>query len=307
MSHLTECPSPRHTPGKAYHIKDITKGSYFYPQKNGQGETADTSRPLKDEELVGPISSQHAEWILLDGTPATCANIALHNLWPGQIDLVISGPNLGRNTSAAFTLSSGTIGAALSSSLSKIRSIALSYGTVAYPTPTSYHAPAHRLGCRVIEHLWHNWGEDQYGLRDGEVDLYSINIPLIEGLLSQEGLKVCWTNIWRNTYGRLFKNVSAEQSPEQAQSDVVITSGEKGEAKTTAVGPSPTEAGNLLFKWAPEMKSLITPTLSDLPVGSDGWAIYHGYVSVTPLRASFGEPHTHQSTEVENRFWKMRL
>jgi 5'/3'-nucleotidase SurE len=45
-------------------------------------------------------------WILLDGTPATCSNIALHNLYPGQIDLVISGPNLGRNTSSAFALSS---------------------------------------------------------------------------------------------------------------------------------------------------------------------------------------------------------
>ena len=26
-------------------------------------------------------------------TPATCSNIALHNLYPGMIDLVISGPN----------------------------------------------------------------------------------------------------------------------------------------------------------------------------------------------------------------------
>lgn len=26
-------------------------------------------------------------------TPATCANIGLHNLYPGEIDFVISGPN----------------------------------------------------------------------------------------------------------------------------------------------------------------------------------------------------------------------
>ena len=26
-------------------------------------------------------------------TPATCSNIALHNLYPGMIDLVVSGPN----------------------------------------------------------------------------------------------------------------------------------------------------------------------------------------------------------------------
>lgn len=26
-------------------------------------------------------------------TPATCSNIALHNIYPGEIDLVLSGPN----------------------------------------------------------------------------------------------------------------------------------------------------------------------------------------------------------------------
>jgi len=215
---------------------------------------------------------------------------------------------LGRNTSAAFSLSSGTIGAALSSSLSKIRSIAISYGTVVHPTPAAYCEPAHRTGSRIIEHLWHNWGEDQGGLRDGEVDLYSVNIPLIEGLLSEEGLKICWTTFWRNTYGRLFKNVSAEHSPHQTQSNAIITSGQgEGEAHTTATGPSPTETGGLLFKWAPDMKDLITPPPSLLPVGSDGWAIDQGYISVTPLRASFGEPHTHKGTEVEDRIWKMKL
>ena len=29
------------------------------------------------------------EWVLLDGTPASCANIALHNLYKGEIDLVV--------------------------------------------------------------------------------------------------------------------------------------------------------------------------------------------------------------------------
>lgn len=145
-------------------------------------------------------------------------------------------------------------------------------------------------------------------MRDGEVDLYSINIPLIEGLLSEEGLKVCSTSIWRNTYGRLFKNVSAEHTPDQKRSDAIVTSGERqGVALTTASGPPPIETSDLLFKWAPEMKSLIAPPSSLLPVGSDGWAIHQGYVSVTPLRASFGEPYTHASVNVEDRIWKMRL
>ncbi|EGO01748.1 hypothetical protein SERLA73DRAFT_132245 [Serpula lacrymans var. lacrymans S7.3] len=68
--------------GKAYHITEITKGRYYYPREpDGRGETSPTSRLLKDGEV--------AEWILLDGTPATCANIALHNIYPKQIDLLV--------------------------------------------------------------------------------------------------------------------------------------------------------------------------------------------------------------------------
>lgn len=286
--------------GKAYHIKELTKGSYFYPKEDGQGEITNYSRPLKHGEI--------AEWILLDGTPATCTNVALHNLWPGQIELVISGPNLGRNTSAAFALSSGTIGAALSSALSKVRSIALSYGIVVHPTPTFYHEPAHRLGCHIIDHLWKTWGEDRNGLRDGEVDFYSVNIPLIEGLLSEEGLKICWTYVWRNSYSRLFKNAAAEHLPNPHRSAATIAQCEQqGEAKTLATGPTPAETGDLLFQWAPEMKDLITPSPSSIPVGSDGWAFHRGYVSVTPLQASFAEPSTQSDTEIEDRIWKMRL
>lgn len=73
--------------GKSYAISDIVTANYFYPlEPDGlKGEITQTRRPLKEGESM--------EWVLLSGTPATCANIALHNLYPGQIDLVISGPN----------------------------------------------------------------------------------------------------------------------------------------------------------------------------------------------------------------------
>lgn len=82
--------------GKSYLISQTTTGEYFYPTgKLGiEGEHSALPRPLKDGEDM--------EWILLNGTPATCSNIALHNLFPpGSFDLVVSGPNLGRNTSTA--------------------------------------------------------------------------------------------------------------------------------------------------------------------------------------------------------------
>ncbi|TBU65049.1 survival protein sure-like phosphatase/nucleotidase [Dichomitus squalens] len=293
--------------GKAYHIKDIITGRYYYPRDpDGEGEISETSRPLKDGEV--------GEWVLLDGTPATCANIGLHNLYHGDIDLLISGPNLGRNSSAAFALSSGTIGAALSSALSKIRSIAISYGTVHHPTPLNYYDPAHRLGARIIKHLWDNWDQDQGGLRQGEVDLYNINIPMIEGLLGDPGLPICWTRIWRNSYGRLFK---AHKERDPAAKKTISAAGPDSpdeDPKGTRTGivdqqTTPKDVGGLVFKFAPDMTDLISP--SSVPVGTDGWAIRKGWVSVTPMRATFAEPidwNVESEEEIEKtKVWKMKL
>ncbi|KAJ8702629.1 hypothetical protein PTI98_001330 [Pleurotus ostreatus] len=285
--------------GKAYHITEITKGRYYYPREpDGMGEISEISRPLKDGEV--------AEWILLDGTPATCANIAVHNIYPGHFNLVISGPNLGRNTSSAFALSSGTIGAALSSSLSQIRSIALSYGTVIHPTPSTYFQPAHLLGASIVRHLWENWGEDEGGLRDNEVDLYSVNIPLIEGLLAEEGLKVCWTRMWRNSYGRLFKEISGDAGRTIDPAGPDSLAARPSDLDNSGNPSSSIPTRSLTFKFKPDMRGLITPDSTSLPVGSDGWAIHNGWVSVTPLRASFAEPD-HEETAIEEKVWKMKL
>ncbi|KAG1757547.1 sure-like protein, partial [Suillus lakei] len=260
--------------GKAFHITEITKGRYYYPKEpNGMGEVSSASRPLNEGEI--------AEWVLLDGLmvyalrrpPATCTNIALHNLYPGTIDLVISGPNLGRNSSAAFAMSSGTIGAAMSSALSQIRSVAISYGTVLHPTPNELFEPADILSGRIIQYLWNNWGKDVGGMRNGEIDMYNVNVPMIMELLNPEGIDVHWTHMWRNSYGQLFKSVSAP--------DTTITMRD-----SPLRGPGQ-EAATLVFKFSPDVQSLITPSFDSLPVGSDGWAIAKGHASITPLRACF--------------------
>jgi tubulin---tyrosine ligase len=197
------------------------------------------------------------------------------------------------NTIAAFALSSGTVGAALSSSLSQIRSIAVSYGTVVHPTPSAFHEPAHCLAASVVNHLWSNWGKDETGLRDGEVDLYNLNIPMIEQLLTDEGLTIVWTTMWRNSYGRLFNVVLPPKAdtkpsvspagPDSATADAVNETQRDIEVHSDDVNP-------LMFKFAPDMRGLINPLSTSVPVGSDGWAMLKGYVSITPLRASFAEP-----------------
>ena len=67
--------------------------------------------------------------LLVDSTPASCIQIGLFHYFQerGPIDLVISGPNYGRNTTAVFALSSGTLGGALEAAVCGKRAIAVSY------------------------------------------------------------------------------------------------------------------------------------------------------------------------------------
>ena len=62
----------------------------------------------------------------LTGKPADCAHIGIHNLCSAKPALVISGINMGVNSGLAFTLSSGTIGAAVEGFLSGVPSAAFS-------------------------------------------------------------------------------------------------------------------------------------------------------------------------------------
>lgn len=155
--------------GKAYLISDVLQGEYYYTSLSTgdglSGERRSTRRELKSEDEL--------EWVLLDGTPASCCNIGTHSLYPNQIDLVLSGPNYGRNTSSAFSLSSGTIGAALDGALTGIPAIALSYGIVDRPPREDVVREAHEIAVRVIGKLWES------GFEKGmEADLYSVNIPV---------------------------------------------------------------------------------------------------------------------------------
>ena len=49
----------------------------------------------------------------VDGFPADCTNLAVHSLFDGPPELVVSGVNVGLNVGLGFFLSSGTVGAAM--------------------------------------------------------------------------------------------------------------------------------------------------------------------------------------------------
>jgi len=135
-----------------------------------------------------------------------------------------------------------------------------------------------------------------------------VNIPMVPQLLEEGSLKVYKTHMWRNSYSRLFKAIPAAGSsdttsgvaaggPDSPQTDL---------SKPEAATP-PKQSNGLVFKFSPDMKDLITPPLSAIPQGSDGWAMHQQYGSVTALRACFAEPPMAEVTDVEERVWKMKL
>jgi broad specificity polyphosphatase/5'/3'-nucleotidase SurE len=119
-------------------------------------------------------------------------------------------------------LSSGTIGAALAAAMSvplpgpssstsslhldHIPAIAVSYGVITRPVPPIVTSLAHETAAEVCERLWNDWGYEQSsGSSKRKVQLYTVNIPLKEDVLVKENRKICWTTMWRNYYGQLFK------------------------------------------------------------------------------------------------------
>lgn len=177
--------------GKAHIIGEDVSATYAYTK----GIEKNTIGPFEhpDPELA----KDHDEWVLLNGTPATCANIGINHLYPeeGPIDLVISGPNFGRNTSAAYILSSGTVGASLEAALCGTKTIALSYSYKTKDHPDSEVEEASKLAVKLIDHLMSNWQSD--------VQLYSVNIPLSPEL--NDKTVVRYTPLLENQWSSVFE------------------------------------------------------------------------------------------------------
>ncbi|KAF9778186.1 sure-like protein [Thelephora terrestris] len=271
--------------GGAFHTAGTINGRYYYPKDtDGQGEISSSRRGLKEGEI--------GEWVLLDASPASCANIALQNLFPGEIDLVISGPNFGRNASSALTLSSGTLGAAFSSSLSGVRSIALSYGNMTEHIPTTFHKPAFELSSRIIQRLIENWSP-----HDNRV-LYGINIPMVERLLHEDGMRVYWTSVWKSNYRRMFTEVPQVADNSSRTPDVIVPREGGGNPEDALEGK------DLAFRFNPDYSELLSKSAP--PEGTDSWALNVDAVSVTPYLTNFAElPESeHSFSSLQDREWK---
>lgn len=272
--------------GKAHFVGQVTKPTYFRPGTVHKDDGTTHARPL-------PSNQEGEEWILVNGTPATCAQLGLHHFFRDRppIDLVISGPNYGRNSTSLFSLSSGTIGGALEAAVCQQKAIALSFAFWSRDHDPELIAGACRHSVKLIEHLYNNWNPD--------VDLYSCNVPVVAGV---EQHKTVITHALQNywTSGSSFEEIEAtdgDEDPEIREKQIRENGGGAGS------GEKSTGHQHRHFKWAPKFGD-IQKSIDNSPAGNDGWALHHEYTrsvscniyrqagtdnhsSVTPLKANF--------------------
>ena len=91
-------------------------------------------------ELEAIHSSSHfpdsVEAWAISGTPTDCVNIALGNLLPKKPDIVLSGINIGFNTTESLVLSSGTVAGAIEGVLWDLPAMAFSKCCLLYTSPS---------------------------------------------------------------------------------------------------------------------------------------------------------------------------
>ena len=274
--------------GKAHFVGQVTKPTYFRPGTIHKDDGITSDKPAKPDEDI-------EEWVLIDGTPASCTQLGLYHFFQdrGPVDLVVSGPNYGRNSTSLFSLSSGTIGGAMEAAVCAKKAIALSFAFYSREHDPQLIAGASKIAVQLIEHLYQKWSP--------EADLYSINVPLVAGV---ETHKIMYTYALQNywTSGSAFDEIPAtegDQDPESHEQEIR----QAGEAVNGDSKNHVTRHQHRHFKWAPKFSD-IQKSIEAAPPGNDGWVIAQGFTrlvligllsmlcltntrSVTPLKANF--------------------
>ncbi|CAK3863811.1 tubulin--tyrosine ligase PBY1 [Lecanosticta acicola] len=266
--------------GKAHIVGQDVRTTFYWPPS----QTPEIHHDAVSEQ---PDSGKQP-WVLVNSTPAGCAQLGLSHFFAdrGPLDLVVSGPNYGRNTTAVFALSSGTLGAALEASVCGHRAIALSFAFFDRNHDPVIIAESCKQAIRVCEYLAKSapWDPAQ---------LYSVNVPVQKGVMES---KVRWTKMLQNQWkkGACFQelpNSAAVDDPATEEAELRRQEcraggggggGEEGSGNGTPADPWRPRH----FKWAPRFTDVYESVEKNGP-GSDGWAVKEGETSITALKANF--------------------
>lgn len=275
--------------GKAHIVGQTIKPTYYHPPATPpQSSPLPTTLDYVDTGTTHARPASHGdteEWLLVNSTPATCTQIGLFHhpglKKHGPVDLVLSGPNYGRNTTAVFALSSGTLGGALEGAVCNARSIALSYAFFNRNHDPVVVRDATAAAVRTVEELVRNW--DRYEKMAGrKVQIFSVNVPLKEGV---RDAKAVWTRMLQNTWstGSCFQEidegeVSAEEEEGRIREreDVVGQAGKEGQ-DAQKYDSKHVRYTHKHYKWAPRFAD-VYQSVKDAPPGNDGWAVENGMI-----------------------------
>ncbi|CAI5759610.1 unnamed protein product [Candida verbasci] len=205
--------------------------------------------PFEKPQLKYKNDPEYQEWHLINSTPAACSDIGIHHLNDSKpIDLVISGPNFGKNSSNLYILTSGTVGAAMEAVTHGVKSIAVSFAFNNLDHDYDILKKASEISLKLIKKLY------PILKRSEDVDLFSINVPLVESLLNNN-TKIHYAPILQNSWGSIY---------------------------TKDFGYD----GDIQFSWTPDFKKVYKDGLKDHS-HTDSRVLLNEEISVTPLKAQF--------------------
>ncbi|EGW30765.1 uncharacterized protein SPAPADRAFT_155983 [Spathaspora passalidarum NRRL Y-27907] len=243
--------------GKAHFAGKTVSASYIYTTHSTSAPTDQINSylgPFNRPETKYHNDPAYQEWCLINSTPAACADIGIHHLYSHTknkpIDLVISGPNFGKNSSNLYILASGTVGAAMEAVTHGVKAIAVSYAFNNMDHDFHILKEAAKISVKLIQKLYAELQASE------EIDLFSINVPLIDSL-KLGSTKIHYAPILKNTWKSIYAPVA-----------------------------EPNEKGQLQFSWSPNFKQVYKDGMKDF-AHTDSRVLLDEGISVTPLKAGF--------------------
>ncbi|KAJ5572103.1 hypothetical protein N7535_005763 [Penicillium sp. DV-2018c] len=256
--------------GKAHIIEASLTAVYVHGDSFNADGTYNESESESNHE-----SNPETDWVIIhNGTPASCAQLGLYNLFTDRppIDLVISGPNHGRNASTIYNLSSGTVGGALEAVFCGKKAIAISFGSKD-EQPKDVIEAAARLAVRVVEYLYSHWDE--------RVELYNINVPMRADVEERPVLYTRTLPYYWNR-GCLYAEQGVGKKVVNGVNGVHVNGETNGETNGVVANGHRQRQ----FKWSADLTDM-KKTLQESEVGTDAHTVLNGSTSVTALRANF--------------------
>ncbi|KAJ2378850.1 hypothetical protein IW150_000548 [Coemansia sp. RSA 2607] len=235
------------------------------------------------------IKYERGTWYTATGTPASCVNIALHHLF-SDIDLVISGPNLGSNVANTCALASGTLGAAMEAGLANKKAIALSFAFYNHDIAPDKVQNANDMSCKIIEKLWKS---DAW--QKCKAPVFNINVPIS----SNTDPDIFVTTMGRSHFGSLYRKIGQCQHQAKGINPVTglpVTKDADAKAKhlRIAVDDGESSANNTKDNTETTVEDgedgatyvfSASVSISDgSGEGTDMWAVHKAAVSITPLK-----------------------